>query len=59
MNDKYIKRSNFLLALRKTYEEYSMDYLLALRDGLNLIILGRVDSSAKPLEEYKGYIKYV
>lgn len=59
MTGKYMKRSEFLLTLRKVYEEDSTDYLLALRDGLSILIARRKDPSSKKLEDYEGWVKYV
>ena len=54
-----MKRSDYLQCLRKIYEEDSLDYLIALRDGLSIIIARRLNPSEKPIEKYEGYVKYL
>lgn len=55
----FMKRSDYLQCLRKIYEEDSLDYLIALRDGLSIIIARRLNPSEKPIEKYEGYVKYL
>lgn len=55
----FMKRSEYLSCLRKIYENDSLDYLIALRDGLSIIIARRLNPCEKPIEQYEGYVKYL
>ena len=55
----FMKRSEYLACLRKIYENDSLDYLIALRDGLSIIIARRINPLEKPIEQYEGYVKYL
>ena len=55
----FMKRNEYLQCLRKVYENDSLDYLIALRDGLSIIIARRLNPNEKPIEQYEGYVKYL
>lgn len=40
-NLAYVKKTNFLSSVRDVYENSSYEYLIALRDALNILIASR------------------
>ena len=55
-NLRYVRKSSFLECAESTYENESTDYLITLRDSLNILIKQRQEGGCKPWSNYKGYV---